>query len=328
MIAMMIQRFLVALSALVLVTATSDSARAVCVTLGSATVSPAAAALPAYDPFSTTDTVFDLTFSAAVPLLAVCGAAISFTRTAGVPGVMSQGASSLQYSIETQTGQTLMQTTGFISGSSPTAATREDFLLPLLGSTADVPVRIRVPAGQLVQTGTYSDSQLNVTFVGLGNLLGTTPTVLLKQQAFTPSITVVSKCVLPAPSTSTLDFTSAISNGHPNSGIVQSSTFSNVQCTAPSILRLNGSPMQPVGSIPAQPGFDNFINWQAAGTFGNASTTLNTLSATQASSATKNVASGATTNGTIGVNVNLLNGNPIIGGSYRGTLTVTIDPNL
>jgi hypothetical protein len=26
--------------------------------------------------------------------------------------------------------------------------------------------------------------------------------------------------------------------------------------------------------------------------------------------------------------VNLLNGNPIIAGSYRGTLTVTIDPNL
>lgn len=86
--------------------------------------------------------------------------------------------------------------------------------------------------------------------------------------------------------------------------------------------------MQPVGSIPAQTGFDNFINWQAAGTFGNASTALNTVSASQATSATKNTPSGVTTSGTIGVNVNLVDGNPIIAGSYQSTLIVTIDPNL
>jgi hypothetical protein len=304
-------------------------AQALCVVLGPGTVSPPAATLPDYDPFSTTDTILDMNFSVSVPLLAICGASISFTRSAGLPAVMSQGASNLQYSIEVpSSGQTLLQTTGFVSGSSPVPGTRYDFLLPLLGATANVPVRIRIPAGQLVASGNYSDNQLNATVVALGDLLGTMPTGILKQQGFVPSVNVVSKCVLPAPSISTLDFSSAISNGHPNPGVIQSSVFNNVRCTAPSVLRLSGGAMQPVGSVPAQSGFDNFINWRAAGTFGSAATVLNTNSASQATSPTKNTPSGATPNGTINVDVNLMNGNPIIAGSYRSTLTVTIDPNL
>jgi hypothetical protein len=86
--------------------------------------------------------------------------------------------------------------------------------------------------------------------------------------------------------------------------------------------------MQPVPPIPGQTGFDNFINWRAAGNFGNASTVLSTDLASQADSATKNVPSGVTTSGTIGVDVNLVDGNPIIAGGYQGTLVVTIDPNL
>lgn len=315
------------LIAAVLLVATDHPAQALCVTTGAPTVSTSSTMLPDYDPFSTSDATLDVTITISVPLVALCQGALSFTRTAGLPAVMSQGSSSLQYSVETTSGQTLMQTTGFVAGSSPAPANRIDITLPVTGSTT-VTVRIRVPAGQLVAAGSYSDLQLNLTLVALGNLAGSSPTALLKQQPFTPAVNVVSKCVLPAPNTSTLDFSSAISNGHPDPSVVQSAIFSNVQCTAPSILRLSGSAMQPVGSIPAQPGFDNFINWQAAGTFGSASTTLSTNSASQASSPTKNTASGVTSNGTINVNVNLLNGNPIIAGSYSNTLTVTIDPNL
>jgi hypothetical protein len=325
---MLLQRSGVGLIGALLIVVTPLPAQALCVVTGAATATPTATSLPAYDPFSTSDTIVDLQFSVSVPLLAVCSAALSFTRTAGLPAVMSQGASTLRYSIEMTSGQTLLQTTGYVANSSPTTGTREDFSLPLLGATANVPVRLRVPAGQLVAAGTYSDAQVNLTVVALTDLFGSSPGALLKQQAYTPSINVISKCVLPSPSTSTLDFTSAISNGHPNPSVVQSSVFNNVQCTAPSILRLSGSAMQPTGSIPGQTGFDNFINWKAAGTFGSASTVLSTNSASQASSATKNIASGVTSNGTIGVNVNLLNGNPIIAGSYRSTLTVTIDPNL
>ncbi len=322
----LMQRFAVASIAMFFVTVTAGPARALCVVaLGSPSATPTATTLPPYDPFSTSDTVVDINLSITVPLVSVCSAALSFTRTG--PVVMSQGASTLQYSIETASGQTLLQAMGYVANSSPASGNRKDFTV-LLGVTAQVPVRIRVPAGQFVAAGNYSDPQLLLTVVGLTDLLGTLPGVLLTQPTFTPSIQVISKCVLPAPSSSTLDFTSAISNGHPNPGVVQSTVFNNVRCTAPSVLRLSGSAMQPVPTIAGQTGFDNFINWRAAGTFGNASTVLGTNSASQATSATKNTPSGATTNGTIGVDVNLLNGNPIIAGSYRGTLTVTIDPNL
>ncbi len=323
----LIQRFPVASIAMFLIAVTAGPARALCIATFPVTITPSSATLPDYDPFSASDTTLNVTFTFAESLLAVCQAGLSFTRTAGLPALMNQGSSSLQYSIETVSGQTLMQTTGFVNGSSPAAANRTDFLLPILGSTT-VTVRIRVPAGQLVAAGNYSDAQINLTLVALGPLLGSAPSALIKQQPFTPSINVISKCVLPAPSSSTLDFTPAISNGHPNPGVVQSTVFNNVRCTAPSVLRLSGSAMQPVPTIAGQTGFDNFINWRAAGTFGNASTVLGTNVASQVTSATKNTPSGVTTNGTIGVDVNLLNGNPIIAGSYRGTLTVTIDPNL
>jgi hypothetical protein len=321
------QMSIVVLLALLSFAAMSCPARALCVAPFPVTITATTTTLPSYDPFSTSDTTLDVQITVANSLVSVCQVALSFTRTAGLPAMMSQGSSNLQYSIETTTGQTLMQTTGYVANSSPAVGNRLDFTLPVLGQTT-VTVRIRVPAGQLVAAGSYSDLQLNLTLVALGNLLGSAPTGLIKQQAFVPAISVLSKCTLPAPSASALDFTSAISNGRPNSSVVLSSTFSNVQCTAPSILRLSGSAMQPVSAIAAQTGFDNFINWRAVGTFGSASTTLNTVSATQANSATKNVSSGVTTNGTIGVNVNLVNGNPVIGGSYSGTLTVTIDPNL
>ncbi len=320
-------RVLAALFALLVLAARAEPARALCITTGAPTVTTSSTVLSSYDPFSVSDTILDVQITISVPLIAACQAALSFTRTAGLPAYMSQGGSNLQYSVETTSGQTLMQTTGYVSGSSPAVGNRLDFTLPLLGSATQT-VRIRVPAGQLVAAGSYSDLQLSLTLVALGNLLGTAPTALLAQQPFTPSINVLSKCVLPAPSASTLDFTSAISNGIPNSGVVLSTIFNNVQCTAPSILRLSGSAMQPVGSIPARTAFDNFINWRASGNFGNASTVLSTDVATQASSTTKNVPSGITSNGTITIDVNLLNGNPVIAGSYQGTLVVTIDPNL
>jgi hypothetical protein len=320
-------KFAIVLLSMNFIAAMTGPASAACVAAFPVTITPASATLPSYDPFSTSDTTLDMTLTFTESLLAVCQAAVSFTRTAGLPALMSQGGSSLQYSIETTSGQTLMQTTGYVSGSSPAVANRLDFLLPVLGSVNQT-VRIRVPAGQLVAAGNYSDVQTNLTLVALGPVLGSAPAALIKQQPFVPSINVFSKCILPPPSASTLDFTSAISNGLPNPGVQHSTVFNNVQCTAPSILRLSGGPMQPLVSIPAQTGFDTFINWKAAGTFGNASTVLSTDSASQASSATKNTPSGVTANGTIGVNVNLLRGNPIIAGSYQGTLTVTIDPNL
>ncbi|MBA2127421.1 hypothetical protein DLM45_14500 [Hyphomicrobium methylovorum] len=316
-------------AALCLVVTATPGQAALCVAPFPITVSSVTTTLLSpYDPFSGTDATLGVTITLSNSLISLgCDVSISFTRLAGLPAVMSQGANSLQYTIESPGGATLLQTTGFVQGSSPAPANRIDAVVPLLGSVS-VNVIIRVPAGQLVAAGNYSDLQVTLLVVSRGVLLSNTPRAIIAQQAFVPSISVVSKCVLPAPSSSTLDFTSAISHGVPNPAIVKSTQFTNVQCTAPSILRLSGSAMQPVLATPPKTGFDNSINWRANGTFGNASSSLNTSIASQADSGSKNVGSGATSNGNINVDVNLLSGNPIISGNYSGVLKVTIDPNL
>jgi hypothetical protein len=284
--------------------------------------------LPPYDPFSGADTTLDVAITLSNSLLSLsCDVGISFTRAAGLPATMGAGASTLQYTIVSPGGATLLQTTGFIAGSSPAPANRLDLTVPILGSVT-AHVLIKVPPGQLVSAGNYSDLQVTLLVVSRGVLLNNSSNAIIAQQTFVPSTTVPAKCVLTAPGNASLDFSSAISNGHPNPAIIKSTQFSNVQCTAPSILRLSGSAMQPVGSVPARPGFDNFIHWRAAGSFGNASALLSTNVASRVDSGSKNIAAGVTSNESINVDVNLLDGNPIIAGSYSGTLTVTIDPNL
>jgi hypothetical protein len=46
-----------------------------------------------------------------------------------------------------------------------------------------------------------------------------------------------------------------------------------------------------------------------------------------AASPTRNAAAGATINGSLGVDVNLVPGRPLLAGNYSATLTVSIDPN-
>jgi hypothetical protein len=99
-----------------------------------------------------------------------------------------------------------------------------------------------------------------------------------------------------------------------------------VSCTAPTIVRLSGDAMQlqPAG---ASPGFDSHIDYRASARFGAASALLDTSVAGQASSGTPNTTSGATANGSITVDVNLLAGRPLLAGTYAGTLTVSVEPS-
>lgn len=290
-----------------------------------ATLTPAT--ISSYDPFAGADTTLSLTLIVRNGNTSGnCDASVSFRRAAGIPATLSQSGSTLSYSLEKPGNLTLITQTGFTTNNTPPAANRIDFQNIGAGTSASATLTLRIPAGQISAAGSYGDS-IDLELLRLTNANQTNG--LVRATPIAVSATVLSKCSLPAPSLSNLNFSSAISNGRPNAGVAQRTTFSNVACTAPTRLRLTGGALQPAAPTPARPGFDNFINYRAAGVFGSASSTLTTTTNTASvDSVQKNIASGATTNGSIAIDVNLVNGNPIIAGTYTGTLTVTIDPSL
>jgi hypothetical protein len=254
-----------------------------------------------------------------------CDLALSFTRTIGLPAIMQNGASSLQYTIESPGGATLLQTTGYVFRVSPVAANRVDLIdIPRFTSTSTT-VNVIVPAGQIVAAGAYLDSSVTIGIYALDNQ--GRPREILHELAFPVAATVVSACQLGPPSPATLDFSGAINRGQP-SGTVLTSTFSGVACTAPSRLRLQGIAMQRTPAVAPIAGFDSFIDWQAQAVFGNASVVLSTAAASSATSTQQNVASGAVSGQSIPVDIHLVPGNRLRSGSYTGVATVTIDPAL
>ena len=280
---------------------------------------------PAYSSQATSDQLFSFSVTVTNPHNSkTCNFALSFTRST-VPARMTNGAWTLQYSIESSSGTTLLQTTGYVAGTSPAAANR---LAGFVGTNSSVTlnVRIRIPAGQTsAAAGSYSDSTVTI---GIYEISGSSPVDTVDTKAFTVGATVVTACTLPTPDATTLNFTPAITDGVPNASYVLRSTFTSVACTQPSRIRLSGSALQPTPALSAASGFDNFINWRAYGVFSAASATLNTSSASSATSLDFNVPSGAVSGATITVDVNLVAGNPLLAGSYSAILTVSIDPNL
>ena len=235
---------------------------------------------------------------------------------------MVQGANNLNYQIEpVGGGNTYVGVNGFLAA----AANRID-IVTSGGQTVTRQVQVHVIDSQIVASGAYSDA--NVTMILASNNAGTWYQVATV--TVTPSVTVSAVCRLDAPSPSSLAWAATdIPLGVPNAAVIKSSTMT-AACTAPTIVRLTGGALALTPTIAAPSGFANFINYKAVGTFGAATATLTTTTATStsASSVAKNVASGATTSGSVGVNVNLIAGNTALAGSYSSVLTVTIDPNL
>lgn len=307
-------------------------ARAAC-TIGGANATTISSATstnltPAYDPSAIGDQLHNFTVTVSNPNTAggaTCRVGLSFTR-ATLPATMTNGTTTLQYSIESTGGATLLQTTGFVFISSPPGANRINLNLAP-GEVANVTVRVRIPAGQTSSTsGAYSDATLTVGIYEL--FFGVFPIRIVDERAFTVNASITGSCTLPAPDFSTLDFTPAITSGVPNPGYILRSTFSGVSCTAPSRIRLSGSAMVRTPAAAPVAGFDNQIDYLAIGQFGAATAALRTDLGTQATSTATNVGSGAVTGATITVDVNLLAGQPILAGDYSAVLTVTIDPSL
>lgn len=307
----------------------AGAAQAACSGLSQVTVSLSPGPVVAvYDPFAAGDTIRSMTLTVNNPANAQCDVAVAFARAAGAAASMSSGANVLSYDLTRSGGGTsLITTAGYTGVGTPPAANRIDFLnIPARGS-ASAPVELRLPAGQVVAADSYSDNGLVLQTIRLRNG-DNEPNLLGPTYPVTPQASVLSKCVMPPPTLANLDLSAAIANGRPNEGVTRLTSIANVQCTAPTKLRLTGAALQPVQSTPARAGFDNFINYRAQGNFGSASSVLSTTVASQSvDSVQKNVASGVTTSGQIDIQVNLLNGQPIIAGAYSGILTVSIDPS-
>lgn len=271
-----------------------------------------------YNPFSGVGTR-DVTITATST--AACAFSIAFYRTP-IAAVMSQGGSQLSYGITSVGGGNSYIA---LTNTVPAVANRID-VVTTGAQTITRTVQVRIPANQVVADGAYSDTGVIMVLLSFNSANNTWYYI---QRAVTPAATVPKVCRLDAPSPATLAFAATdIPNGVPNSGVVRSSTMT-AACTAPTIVRLTGSALVQTPAAGAVAGFDSNINYRAIATFGAATATLNSTAAvTSASSVAKNVASGATASGNIGVNVNLVAGNPVIAGSYSSVLTVTIDPNL
>ena len=251
-----------------------------------------------------------------------CRGSLAFNRPS-LPATLGRvgGGGSLPYVIQTAAGG---GTSLLFSGVDPQSH-RLDFTVPSNAHsvTLTVYVRMQQPGLAPVAAGAYGDHPTLQVFNRQDwhrTLVGSRP--------FTVAGTVASVCQLPAPNVASLSFNSAISNGLPNPAVVLTAKFTNVSCTAPARIRLSGNRLEPTSPISPVANFDNFIHWQASATFGAASVLFDTRTASQASSAVQNVASGATSSVTISVNINLLQGQRVIAGTYSNILTVTIDPSL
>lgn len=267
--------------------------------------------LAPYNPFATyTPKTLTVNVTASV----TCSVELAFLSTSLPPRLM--GADALTYDIQSPAGGTSLVYAGGI----PTTTTRIDVGPGNAGSTS---VQITVPTGQIVGFGSYSDTSVTANiFDKTGSAL--TP---LKSVSLAVTGSVARACQFSSPGNATLDFTSAITNGMPRPSHVATVTFPDLSCTAPSLVRLSADAMklaQPPASTAA---FDSAINFRAIASFSGATATLDTTSASDAASSVRHTAAGATLNGSVRVDVNLLAGRPLLAGAYSSLLTLSIDPN-
>ena len=250
-----------------------------------------------------------------------CRGSLAFNRPS-LPATMGRmgGGGTLPYAVQTAAGG---GTQLVFSGVDPHGH-RLDFTVPSHAHSVTLTVYVLMQPGLApIPAGAYVDHLTLQVFNRQDwhlSLVGSRP--------FTVSGTVAAVCQLPAPDVASLSFNSAISNGLPNPAIVLTARFTNVSCSAPARIRLSGNRLEPTSPISPVANFDNFIHWQASAAFGAASAVLNTRTASQVTSAVQNVAGGATAGVTITVNINLLQGQRVIAGTYSNVLTVTIDPSL
>ena len=246
---------------------------------------------------------------------ASCTVELSFFAPT-IPARMT-GAAVLNYDVQVAGAAASLVSTG------GNPLTSQPIMIAGPGIPGTATVQISVPPGQVVADGAYNDTNLVAqVFDKTGSIF-----TLLRAQTMPVSGTVAKVCQFTQPTTPTLNFTSAIANGLPKPDHVRSLTFDGLSCTAPTIVRLSGNAMQPQQPVGASPGFDSQIHYRASARFNAASTVLDTSEASEASSTMRSTTMGATVNGSVSVEVNLLAGRPLVAGTYAATLTISVDPS-
>jgi len=293
--------------------ALSSPAAAACAPADITSITTTSAALAPYNPFTS--------FSPRIVTVSVVAAkacAIELAFLSPTAPAQMSGAGTLAYDVQATIGGASL----LFQGGSPINTAHIDVPGGATAGTANV--QIVVPAAQIVANGLYADAGLTLQAFDKTGVIYS----LLKSTSLSVTGSVAKVCQFTLPQSPTLNFSSAISNGMANSAVVQSVTFNGVSCTAPTVVQLGGGPMQSPDAPSAAAGLDNFINYRATATFSSATTTLDTSAQTLSTSAGQSTAGGATTDGVLTVNVNLLTGRLLQAGRYQTTLTVTIDPTL
>ena len=282
---------------------------AVCTTTEIGAITFSGTTLPAYDPF-TAPTPRLLTVN--VTSTVACSVELAFQSTSNPARMIGPGA--LTYDVQVQGSATSLL---FVSGM-PTTTTRID--IPA-GNVGSVTVQIARPPNQVVSSGPYGDASLVAhIYDKAGSVLAP-----LKSASVPISGSVAAACRFSAPTNPTMNLSSAISHGLPQTGIVGTVTLPSLNCTAPSLVRLSAGPMRHA-SAGATAAFDNMIDFRAIATLAGATAVLDTRSGPDAVSTLPNVVSGATIDGSVRIDVNLIAGRPLLAGAYASLLTLSIDP--
>lgn len=271
-------------------------------------------ATPAYQPFSGLPRTASFNLTVQNNNGGACSIALIIVRPTA-PLLMTNGASTLNYNLDFN-GNPVVNFGAPSTGWFLTA--------PGSGTGTFSTYNLTIPANQTAAAaGAYADNDVLVYLYAYRFGWNFVRTYALRLRA-----TIDQTCVMSAPSPATLDFTSAISLGLPNAAVVLSSSIGGVNCTSASRVTVSGAMMQRTPAVGAIPGLDNFIHWQATASLGSASATLSTNAGSSTTSASYNVLSGTTVGGVVGVDVNLIQGQPLQSGNYTGVLTVTVDPTL
>jgi hypothetical protein len=305
-------RALVRLAALALAVCGPGLAKAACTPDSITGISFTSTTLAPYNPFvSFTPKLVTVTVSASVS----CTVELSF-QAPTIPARMA-GAGVLNYDIQLAGGAASM----LHMGGNP--LTSQSIVIAGPGNSGTATVQINVPTDQVVADGGYSDASVAAQVFDRAGAVFT----LLRSQIMPVSGSVAKVCRFTQPSSPTLNFTSAIANGMPKPDHVRSVTLDGLSCTAPTIVRLSGNAMQHQQPAGAAPAFDSFIHYRASARFNAANAMLDTSIASEVASTARNTSIGATVNGSMSVDVNLLAGRPLQAGAYSATLTVSIDPS-
>lgn len=233
---------------------------------------------------------------------------------------MPAATTTLPYSVSSSAGPVL--------SFGPQATTRvpiPDLAAPRGTSTVSFTALLTVTGTTPLTTpsaGTYFDQIALQVFDAQGS-----NSTLAGQIPLGVTANVTGACTLASPGSQSLNFAADVAGGIPK-GATQSVRF-NVNCTAPSRVKLTGTALTSTNTSPASAQFDSMINYKAVATFAGAAATLVTSGATPTTTTSTAASANPGSNLPVNVDVNLLANKPLLGGTtYSGTLRITVDPSL